>query len=378
MKIALAIMSLELGGGTEHDVVNLSAGLKRAGHEPLVITAGGRLCKDIEAEGVPIEICPIDTRRPMDLWRNGRLMADIVERHAVEVLNPQGLYPSLSGYFATRRLLRRGRAVPNIVTVHNLQRLTWWYYKLGAWIVNRVADHLIVESACERDRLQRRSMKRPVTILHNCFPPSKFTGVTRSREEIRREMGWPDDRLVFVMPARFSPEKNHVVLLQALARPDERRLPALFYLAGDGPLEEQVRAEVARLGLADSVIFGGFRRDLPALYKAADVFLLCSQYESLPLSIREGMVAGLPVLSTNVGGVAEAVEDGASGILVPPGDADALAAAIVRMASDAPLRAAMGRRGHEIHREKFDYDNWISRTVEVMGGVRDAFVREHS
>jgi glycosyltransferase involved in cell wall biosynthesis len=114
------------------------------------------------------------------------------------------------------------------------------------------------------------------------------------------------------------------------------------------------------------------------LYKAADVFLLCSKYESLPLSIREGMVASLPVLSTNVGGIAEAVEDGRSGLLLPPGDPAALAGAMAKLASDASLRAAMGRRGYEIHREKFDYDHWIRRTVEVMGGIQREFMARRS
>ena len=100
------------------------------------------------------------------------------------------------------------------------------------------------------------------------------------------------------------------------------------------------------------------------------MFLLCSRRESLPLSIREGMGASLPVLSTNVGGIAEAVEDGASGILVQPDDPDALAGAIVLMASDADMRKQMGRRGQEINRQKFDYDNWIAKTAELMGGIR--------
>ena len=159
MRIAIAIMSLELGGGAEHDIVNLSAGLKKAGHEPLVVTSGGRLCKDIEAEGVPIVRCPVDSRAPVQLWKNGRLLADILEEHRSDVFNPQGVYPGLSGYLATRRLKRRGSLVPNIVTIHMLERCTWWYYRLGAFILNRVADHVIVESQCEQDRLLANTMQ---------------------------------------------------------------------------------------------------------------------------------------------------------------------------------------------------------------------------
>jgi glycosyltransferase involved in cell wall biosynthesis len=311
------------------------------------------------------------------LWRNGRLLEDIIEQYDLEVLNPQGVYPAVSGYRATRRCLKRGRKIPNIVTIHMLCYMKWWYYRLGCGMLNWSADHVITESDCERIRLQDHGMRRPTTVIYNCFPPEKFAAVRETRSEIRRRMQWPEDRVVFVMPARIGPEKGHDILFQALAREEVRRLPALFYLAGDGRLMEDRRVLARTLGVEDKVVFGGFRKDLPALYKAADVFLMCSRVESLPLSIREGMVAGLPVLSTNVGGIAEAVEDGASGILIPPGDSAALARTILTMASDTDLRARLGRRGHEISREKFDFDRWIARTIEVMSAVRREFIRLH-
>lgn len=370
MRIALAIMSLELGGGAEHDVVNLSTGLRKAGHAPVVVTSGGRLCADLQAEGITIAICPLWARTPMKLLGNADRLAGIIEDHDIEVFNPQGVYPAVSGRIATRRLARKGRIVPNVVTIHMLQRLKWWYYKLGSWGINWSADHVIVESRCELERLRKGGMTRPTTILHNCFPPKKYQGDPRPRQDIRREMGWPQDRVVFIMPARMTDEKGHDMLFQAINRPEVRKLPALFYLAGDGVLLEQHKRAARDLHLDDSVIFGGFRRDLPSLYQAADVFLLCSRRESLPLSIREGMGALLPVLSTNVGGICEAVENGANGILVPPDDPDALADAIVAMATDADMRERMGRRGLEISRQKFDYDNWITKTAELMDHVR--------
>jgi len=372
MRIALAIMSLELGGGAEHDIVHLSAGLKKAGHEPIVITSGGRLCKDVEANGVEVVRCPIATRKLSELRRNGVRLAEIAESHGIDVLNPQGVYPGISCYLASRRLSKKGLAVPNILTIHMLQRFTWWYYKLGSFVINRIAKHVIVESHCERLRLQRRGMNRPLTVLYNCFPPEKYERETRSREEIRRDMNWDDDKIVFIMPARMSEEKNHKLLFEALAGPDVQALDKriLCYLAGDGDLLEQNKKAVAEMHLGDRVVFGGFRRDIPSLLQGADAYLLCSHYESLPLSIREAMGAGLPVVSTDVGGISEAVEDRKSGLLVPPGDAKSFGAAMARLATDAELRKDMGRRGRELFHEKFEYDNWIRRTVEVLDQVR--------
>jgi len=378
MRIGLAIMSLQLAGGTEHDIVHLSAGLKKAGHEPVVITSGGRLCKDVEANGVEIVLCPMNARSLGELRRNGRRLAEIVESHGIEVLNPQGVYPGISGRLASRRLLKKGMAVPNVITIHMLNKPKWWYYKLGAFVLNRVADHIIVESDCERLRLQRRGMNRPLTVLYNCFPPDKYAGVGLTRQEVRRQMGWGDDKIVFIMPARMSQEKNHRLLFEALA---DEKLKAfdgriLHYLAGDGPLLETNQAMVVEAGLSDRVVFGGFRRDIPTLLRGADVYLLCSKYESLPLSIREAMGASLPVVSTDVGGICEAVEDGKSGLLVPPDDPPALARAMGRLADDAKLRRNMGRRGYELFRQKFDYDNWIRRTAEVFEEARRKFIEK--
>lgn len=380
MRIALAIMSLELGGGAEHDIVHLSAGLKKAGHEPVVITSGGRLCKDIEANGVEIVHCPINARSLTELRRNGLRLAEIVESHGIEVLNPQGVYPGISGRLASRRLLKKRLAVPNIITIHMLNKPKWWYYKLGALILNRVADHIIVESHCERLRLQRRGMNRPLTVLYNCFPPEKYAGVTLSREEVRRQMGWDDEKIIFIMPARMSQEKNHPLLFEALKAEPLKAFDGriLCYLAGDGPLLEQNKALAIEAHLGDRVVFGGFRRDIPTLLRGADAFLLCSHYESLPLSIREGMEASLPVVSTDVGGISEAVEDGRSGLLVPPNDPQAFAAAMAKLAGDAAMREAMGRRGRELSSEKFGYDNWISRTAEVFAQVRRKFIENRS
>lgn len=378
VNIALVIRSMELGGGSEHDVVHLSAGLKVAGHEPLVVTAGGRLCNDLEEQGVSVLRFPMLSRNPFSLWASGRSLARILEDRGVEVLNPQSVFPALCGFWASRRLLKSGVFVPNIVTIHMLDRISWWYYKLAVLILNRVADHVIVESNCERLRLQQRGMNRSTTVLHNCFPPKRFEAVEGSREEIRREMGWHDDHIVFIMPARMDAQKGHEVLFEALAKAQVNTLPLLVFLAGDGPLLSQHRKTVGRLGLQSKVVFGGFRRDLPKLYKGADVFLLSSHWESLPLSIREGMVAGLPVISTNVAGIPEAVEHNRSGLLVPPGDPAALAGAIAKLASEPSLRRSMGQRGKEISEERFNYQSWVSSTVSTMSAIRDRFIAERA
>jgi len=372
MRIGFVIMDLEVGGA-EWDVINLSAGLKKAGHEPFIITSGGRLWDEAEGRGITLVRCPLVARTPVKLWRNGRRLAAIIEEHDLDVLNPQCVFPSISGYLATRRVLKRGRPVPNVVTIPMMTRLTPFWYAVGTRIINRVADHLILESDCERVRLELCGLNRPTSVIPDCFPAERITQVDESREAIRRRLGWDADQTVFLMPARMHRQKAHEILLQALARPEVKSLNVLAYLTGEGELLDPHQALAEALGVAEKVVFAGFVTDLPPLLKAADIFVLSSRQESLPVSLREAMAASLPVIATRVGGVPEAVEDGESGLLVPPEDPRALAEAMVRLASDAPMRERMGRRGYQIVQNKFNYDRWIEQTIDVMTRVRDDF-----
>jgi len=143
--------------------------------------------------------------------------------------------------------------------------------------------------------------------------------------------GRPD--FVVLTPARLHPQKGHTYLLQAAAQvPD-----ATFVLAGDGPLRTDLEAEARDLGVAGRCVFLGQRADVPALLAAADLFVLPSLFEGLPVSVLEAMAAERPVVATAIGGTDEAITSEESGLLVPPRDPAALASAIRRLQADPAL-----------------------------------------
>ena len=148
---------------------------------------------------------------------------------------------------------------------------------------------------------------------------------------------------------RLAAPKDPLTLLRALARV---RHPARVTLVGDGPEREAVEAEAHSLGL--DVELAGSRCDVAELLARADVFVLSSRSEGAPISILEAMAAGLPVVASDVGGVPELVVDGVTGLLVPPGDPAALAAALERLLADAALRRRLGAAGRERAEERFD------------------------
>jgi glycosyltransferase involved in cell wall biosynthesis len=145
-----------------------------------------------------------------------------------------------------------------------------------------------------------------------------------------------------------------------------RRLAAgTVVLVGDGPLRPAAERYVRDHGLGDRVIFSGMRRDVASILAVSDIFVLASRYEGLPLAIIEAMMAGLPVVATRVGGVAELVEDGVTGLIVPPRDGEALTRALRRLLADPELRHRMGMAGRERALRDFAEDRMARETQKL-------------
>jgi glycosyltransferase involved in cell wall biosynthesis len=157
-----------------------------------------------------------------------------------------------------------------------------------------------------------------------------------------------------VVVARLSPEKDIATLLGAVALAAREHPPLRLEIAGDGPLRAELEAEASALGIADRVTFLGEVGDVPALLWRASLLALSSRTEGIALTLLEAMARGLPVVATAVGGNPEVVEDGRTGLLVPPGDSQALARAIVELIGDPERALRMGRDGRLRVERAFD------------------------
>jgi glycosyltransferase involved in cell wall biosynthesis len=142
-----------------------------------------------------------------------------------------------------------------------------------------------------------------------------------------------------------------------------------FTIAGTGPLEDELKAKIRELRVEPYVKMAGFVSDVPGFLANLDVYVLSSDYEGLPLAVLEAMAAGLPVVSTAVGGVPEAVVDGLNGILVPPRQPKALAQAIMRLLVDPDMARTMGIAGRARAEELFDAKVMADKTVNVYRRV---------
>jgi glycosyltransferase involved in cell wall biosynthesis len=204
-----------------------------------------------------------------------------------------------------------------------------------------------------------------VGVIYNGVDTAGIGNSTADRDAVRREIGVDPGDFVVLLVARLDYLKDHATALRTLRRAVAHQPKVRLVLAGEGPERGAIEQTVQQLDLAANVRFLGLRKDVARLLKATDMFLLTSISEGIPLTVIEAMAAGLPVLATRVGGLAELVEDGQSGFLAPPRDDATLADRLLRLAGDANLRHAFGRRGQERAQTLFTENLMHARYLEL-------------
>lgn len=260
----------------------------------------------------------------------------------------------------TRLAARLARVPVVLSTVHNslfdyeVSPLRRRLYVAAERWTSGLADRVVaVSDAVARDLVQRYGLPpaRVVTVK-NGIDADAFAAA-RPPAAVRAELGLgPGDRPIGVA-ARMTEQKGHAHLLDALPAVLARVPAVVCVLIGDGPLRGELEARARALGVAGRCRFVGARADVADLVAALEIVALPSRSEGLPFALLEAMALGKPVVATTVGGCPEVVEDGRTGWLVPPGDAGALARAILGLLEDPEAARAMGARGAARVRAEF-------------------------
>ncbi len=215
-----------------------------------------------------------------------------------------------------------------------------------------------------------------VRVMPNGLQLSGFKA-SRSPDHVRTEFGIPDGNLVVGMVANLVPIKNHRGFLDTAARICSERNDVSFLLVGDGELRRELEERAEELGIRDSVVFAGARRDVADMLGAMDCFLLTSLREAFSIAVLESMTMGVPVVATNQGGVSDIIRSADGVLLVDPTDSQAMASAVMRILSDGDLRETLIRNGRERAHE-FDMDRVARNTVSVYRGLLAAKSRRRA
>jgi glycosyltransferase involved in cell wall biosynthesis len=342
----LVLVTLAETGGAQSYVAGLLPGLQ--GRYDVVVAAHGdgplrEASRAAGARFVPLR----HVRRPLHPARDllGLIELVVLMRRAA----PDIVHANSSKAGVLGRLAAAAAGVPiRIFTVHG------WAFSASSGLVSvlyRWADRLMAPlttlTICVAERERTAGLAARTCIAERTVVIPNAIDV-EAIPQARHDGGPP----LVVAVGRLAEPKDAMTLVRALAAVPGRRFAAL--LVGDGPDRPCVEEEVNRLGVADAVALVGTRDDVPALLAGADVFALSSRSEGAPISILEAMAAGLPVVSSRVGGVPELVVDGETGLLVPPGDPAAMSAALGRLVADADLRRRLGAAGRERAERCFD------------------------
>jgi L-malate glycosyltransferase len=208
-------------------------------------------------------------------------------------------------------------------------------------LYNRRVDGVVAISQSIVDRLSDAGVnRRMIRLIYSGIDPRPFRGLLNKEQR-------PDEPPVVAIVAVLEERKGHRFLLDAARVLKDRGRTIKYVLAGEGSHKAQLQHWVQMLGLQQEVSFLGFVKDVPKLLSSINVLALPSLYEGLGVAALEGMAAAKPVVGTRVGGLAELIIDGQTGLLVPPGDGTALAEAIEKLISDPAMAQAMGQRGAE-------------------------------
>jgi glycosyltransferase involved in cell wall biosynthesis len=353
-----------LGGG-ERQVLGLLTHLAATGHQQrLAADPRGRIAPLATELGIPVAALAI--RNHLDVLAARRL-AGLLARERYDILH---LHTARA--HAMTAFLGMLPGVSRVVTRRMDYRLR------GGWYTRRLYNHEVQAVVAISDGVRAALIASGVEPAHIHLVPSgvepeRFAVSAAARAAARARFALTDDRFVLAVVGALEARKGHDVLLDALATLAD---PAVVVVAaGEGGAHAALAARVRTLGLDATVRFLGRVDDVTSVLAAADVLVMPSRQEGLGVAALEAMAAGLPVIASRVGGLPEAVVDGETGLLVPPADAPALAAAIAWLAADRALARRLGAAGRERVRARFTMAGMAAATLAVYRRLAESNVR---
>lgn len=355
IKVLYVITRADRGGAQVH-LLDLLAHLPSQVQPVIATGEDGFLCEAAAGMGVPVRRIPHLTQ-PISPWKDLRALceiADVIREEAPDLVHA---HTSKAGLLARLAAYRTG--VPAVFTAHT------WGFADGVPIRHRLL-------AVPLERLAARLGGKIITVSQANTDLALRRKIAPSDSLVRIWNGVPDVPMraspgageppLLVMVGRCVPQKDHLLLIEAMkgVTGDWRLL-----FVGDGPLRPAIEQAIGRAGLTGRIECVGERSDIALLLASADLFVLATRWEGLPLSILEAMRAGLPVIATNVGGVPEAVTNGVTGYLTSPGNTHEMRYKIQHLLSSRSLMRSMGAAARERYEKDFHVLTMASATWEL-------------
>lgn len=322
----------------------------------LCLNDGGPLADRLQSQGYTVHLPPAD--RPHPDYFAFRRVAAVMRQAQVDIVHTHNTQPFVDGGLASVLA-----GVPLLVhTDHARDFPDKLRYMVAEHVLSWRAYRVVGVSTHTTENLRRyeKIASRKLVTIPNGIEAAPFVHPI-DPVEVRARVGLSPTDTMLLLGARLDEQKGMPFLIDAVAALAGRVRDLHLVIAGEGPLRDALIQQAAARGVGDRVHFPGVRLDMPDLLRAADLFVMSSLWEGLPMVILEALAAGCPIVSTEVGGVPTAVQHDRTGVLVPPRDPAALAHAIESLLQDAPRRARYAAAGRALFHERFSADAMARR-----------------
>ena len=373
--ILFVIVNLTFGGG-ERVFSQVIRGLNKEKFDVFVACQPGGIFEEKLRE-VGIKIEPLDMTSRYNLGTISQLKK-IIETKNIQIVHSQD---GRADFFA--RIAGKIANVPVIISsvamlvegydVNIFRKVL--YILMDRWS-ERCVDKFIVLSEVLRHTLIERHGIEPEKIVKiyngieiDEYKPNNERGIRIEDSGLRKEFGFRNDVPVIGTIGRLVWQKGFEYLIKAIPKIVKDLPEAKFLIVGEGPLREKLEELGKRLKVKDNIIFTGFRSDIKEILASIDVLVMPSLLEGLPMVLLEGMAMAKPIVATNIDGISEVLENGKTGLLVPPKDTDTLAEAIIEILNNKTKASHLGQNARKIVEEKFSVEKMVEQIEWVYEGL---------
>ena len=372
--VAQIVSGLGFSGGVERVVYELASNLDSDCYRVVIccLSKYGRLGKKLEKQGIPVFVFKGKSSiNPRYIFQNLRTvwqLKNLLRREEVQIVQTHEFFSGTIG-----RIAAKLAGTP--ITVLMLHNKDWWKKRIHIlvdWILSKWTDIIITNSYSVKKFIinYHRINQEKITVIYNGIEAGKFIIPKDKIIEKRDELCLQPDIHTLCIVGSLALRKGHIFLIKALPAVVNQFPNLRLLIAGDDiPLEKSTKKDIFQLlntlQLTENVDFLGLRTDIPEILSIIDIFILPSIIEGFGLAIAEAMAAGKPVVASNVDGIKEVVEDGVTGILVPPQNTEALANAILYLLNNPRKAVAMGKAGRKRVKQLFTVEKMVSRWDEL-------------